>query len=90
MRATVIHGERDVRVEEVPDPVLLAGGSGRDAVVRVVATAAAGPQHRVRDLLDADVPLAVDDRRAHRAPRGGAGVPRGRGAGCAGDGRRPV
>lgn len=42
MRATVIHGERDVRVEEVPDPVLLAGGSGRDAVVRVVAACVCG------------------------------------------------
>lgn len=42
MRATVIHGERDVRVEDVPDPELLAGGSGRDAVVRVVAACVCG------------------------------------------------
>lgn len=42
MRATVIHGERDVRVEDVPDPVLRQGGSGRDAVVRVVAACVCG------------------------------------------------
>ncbi|AEI13493.1 zinc-dependent alcohol dehydrogenase family protein [Cellulomonas gilvus] len=42
MRATVIHGERDIRVDEVPDPVLLPGGSGRDAVVRVVAACVCG------------------------------------------------
>ncbi|QHT57829.1 zinc-dependent alcohol dehydrogenase family protein [Cellulomonas sp. H30R-01] len=42
MRATVIHGERDVRVEDVPDPVLREDGSGRDAVVRVVAACVCG------------------------------------------------
>lgn len=42
MRATVIHGERDVRVQDVPDPELLAGGSGRDAIVRVVAACVCG------------------------------------------------
>ena len=39
MRATVIYGERDVRLEEVPDPVLSTGG---DAIVRVVATCVCG------------------------------------------------
>ncbi len=39
MLATVIHGERDVRLEEVPDPVLSTGG---DAVVRVVAACVCG------------------------------------------------
>lgn len=39
MRATVIHGERDVRLEEVPDPVLSSGG---DAIVRVVAACVCG------------------------------------------------
>ncbi|WP_062522709.1 zinc-dependent alcohol dehydrogenase family protein [Demequina silvatica] len=39
MRATLIHGERDIRVEEVPDPVLT---TGRDAVVRVVAACVCG------------------------------------------------
>lgn len=39
MRATVIHGERDVRLEEVPDPVLSTGG---DAIVRVVAACVCG------------------------------------------------
>lgn len=34
MRATVIYGERDIRLEKVPDPVLSTGG---DAIVRVVA-----------------------------------------------------
>ena len=39
MRATVIHGERDIRLEEVPDPVLSTGG---DAIVRVVAACVCG------------------------------------------------
>lgn len=39
MRATVIHGERDIRFEEVPDPVLSTGG---DAIVRVVASCVCG------------------------------------------------
>jgi len=39
MLATVIHGERDVRVEEVPDPVLSTGG---DAIVRVLAACVCG------------------------------------------------
>jgi threonine dehydrogenase-like Zn-dependent dehydrogenase len=39
MRATVIHGERDVRLEEVPDPKLSTGG---DAIVRVVAACVCG------------------------------------------------
>jgi len=39
MRATVIHGERDVRLEEVADPVLSTGG---DAIVRVVAACVCG------------------------------------------------
>jgi threonine dehydrogenase-like Zn-dependent dehydrogenase len=39
MRATVIHGERDVRVEHVPDPVLM---DDTDAIVRVVAACVCG------------------------------------------------
>lgn len=39
MRATVIHGERDVRLEEVPDPRLTTGG---DAIVKVVAACVCG------------------------------------------------
>jgi threonine dehydrogenase-like Zn-dependent dehydrogenase len=39
MRATIIYGERDVRLEEVPDPVLSTGG---DAIVRVVAACVCG------------------------------------------------
>ena len=39
MRATIIHGERDVRLEEVPDPVL---STGRDAIVRVTAACVCG------------------------------------------------
>lgn len=39
MHATTIHGERDIRFEEVPDPVLLVG---TDAVVRVVAACVCG------------------------------------------------
>jgi threonine dehydrogenase-like Zn-dependent dehydrogenase len=39
MLATLIHGERDIRLEEVPDPVLSTGG---DAIVRVVAACVCG------------------------------------------------
>src|SRR5690554_4745486 len=39
MRATVIHGERDIRLDEVPDPQL---ASGNDAIVRVVAACVCG------------------------------------------------
>ncbi|MCU1406776.1 MAG: dehydrogenase [Glaciihabitans sp.] len=39
MRATVIYGERDVRLEEVPEPVL---SSGIDAIVRVTAACVCG------------------------------------------------
>jgi threonine dehydrogenase-like Zn-dependent dehydrogenase len=39
MRATVIHGERDIRFEDVPDPVLSTGG---DAIVRVIAACVCG------------------------------------------------
>ena len=39
MLATVIHAPRDIRVEEVPDPVLSTGG---DAIVRVAAACVCG------------------------------------------------
>src|SRR6476659_3223808 len=39
MLATVIHAARDIRVEEVADPVLSTGG---DAIVRVVAACVCG------------------------------------------------
>lgn len=39
MRATLIHGPRDIRVEDVPDPVL---HKPTDAVVRVVASCVCG------------------------------------------------
>jgi len=39
MLATVIYGERDIRLDEVPEPVLSTGG---DAIVRVVAACVCG------------------------------------------------
>ena len=39
MRATLIHGPRDIRVEDCPDPVLLAD---TDAIVRVTAACVCG------------------------------------------------
>ncbi|WP_285115207.1 zinc-dependent alcohol dehydrogenase family protein [Leifsonia sp. fls2-241-R2A-40a] len=44
MRAAVIHGERDVRLEDVPTPTLYTGpgSDGLDAVVRVVAACVCG------------------------------------------------
>ena len=40
MLATIIHGDHDVRLEEVPDPAL--NDSGTDAIVRVVAACVCG------------------------------------------------
>ena len=40
MRATIIHGPRDIRLERAPDPEL--SGTGRDAIVRVVAACVCG------------------------------------------------
>ncbi len=40
MLATIIHAARDIRVEEVPDPVL--SGTGDDAIVRVIASCVCG------------------------------------------------
>ena len=40
MLATIIHGDHDVRLEEVPDPQL--SDSGADAIVRVVAACVCG------------------------------------------------
>ena len=39
MLATIIHGEKDIRLEEVPNPVLSSGG---DAIVKVVAACVCG------------------------------------------------
>jgi len=39
MRATCWHGKRDMRVDNVPDPVIM---NQRDAIVRVTATAICG------------------------------------------------
>jgi threonine dehydrogenase-like Zn-dependent dehydrogenase len=39
MHATLIHGDHDIRFEEVPDPVLVTGD---DAIVRVVASCVCG------------------------------------------------
>ncbi len=40
MRATVIYGPRDIRLEQAPDPQL--SGTGRDAIVRVAAACVCG------------------------------------------------
>ncbi|MEV6030293.1 zinc-dependent alcohol dehydrogenase family protein [Nonomuraea sp. NPDC052116] len=44
MQAAIIHGDRDVRLENVPDPVLATDGPGcgLDAIVRVVASCVCG------------------------------------------------
>jgi len=39
MRATCWHGKQDMRVERVPDPVIL---NQRDAIVRITSTAICG------------------------------------------------
>lgn len=57
MRAAVLHAAHDVRVDEVPTPTLLSGpGSGKDAVVRVVAACVCGsdlwPYRGVRPVRD--------------------------------------
>ncbi|HEY1621965.1 MAG TPA: zinc-dependent alcohol dehydrogenase family protein [Streptosporangiaceae bacterium] len=44
MRTAVIHGERDIRVEDVAEPVIASGqdATGRDAIVRVAASCVCG------------------------------------------------
>jgi threonine dehydrogenase-like Zn-dependent dehydrogenase len=44
MLTAVLYGERDIRVEDLPDQVLASGpdASGRDAIVRVVASCVCG------------------------------------------------
>lgn len=44
MLTAVLHAERDIRVEELPEPELLTGAdaSGHDAIVRVVASCVCG------------------------------------------------
>ena len=39
MRATLLHGDHDIRLEEAPDPVLIGG---RDAIVRITASCVCG------------------------------------------------
>jgi threonine dehydrogenase-like Zn-dependent dehydrogenase len=57
MLATVIHGEKDIRVEEVPDPVLSTGG---DAIVRVVAACVCGSDlWPYRGIGNADEPARI-------------------------------
>lgn len=57
MRATVIHGARDVRIEEVPDPVIQ---HPTDAVVRVVAACVCGSDlWRYRGIEDVPEPVRM-------------------------------
>jgi threonine dehydrogenase-like Zn-dependent dehydrogenase len=57
MRATIIHGERDVRVDDVPDPRLL---TSTDAVVRVVAACVCGSDlWPYRGVTPTDEPKAI-------------------------------
>ena len=57
MRATVIYGERDIRLEEKPDPVL---STGIDAVVRVVAACVCGSDlWRYRGVVAVESPTRI-------------------------------
>ncbi|NHI15859.1 zinc-dependent alcohol dehydrogenase family protein [Microbacterium excoecariae] len=58
MRATLLYGERDIRSEQVPDPVL--SGTGRDAVVRVTAACVCGSDlWPYRGVTHPDVPRRI-------------------------------
>lgn len=58
MLATVIHAARDIRLEEAPDPRL--SGTGRDAVVRVVAACICGSDlWPYRGVVDTDEPHRI-------------------------------
>lgn len=58
MRATLIHGPRDIRLEEVPDPVL--SDTGRDAIVRVTAACVCGSDlWPYRGVTDTDEPRRI-------------------------------
>lgn len=57
MRATLIHAPRDIRVEDVPDPIVRAA---TDAVVRVVAACVCGSDlWPYRGVLDTDEPHRI-------------------------------
>lgn len=77
MRAVVLHGERDVRLEEVPDPVLASGpeASGLDAIVRVVASCVCGsdlwPYRGVRPVTE---PVRIGHEFVGIVEQAGAGV----------------
>src|ERR1700760_4274220 len=79
MRAVVIHGERDVRLEEVPDPVLASGpdASGLDAIVRVTAACVCGSDlwgyRGISPVAEAPRPWGPRGPPAGRPRRGGGG-----------------
>src|SRR5438128_11681704 len=57
MRATLIHGPRDVQVHDVPDPALLRP---TDAIVRVAATCVCGSDlWRYRGIVKIDQPTRI-------------------------------
>ncbi len=57
MRATLIHGARDVRVETVPDPSIL---QPTDAIVRIAATCVCGSDlWRYRGIVDVSTPVRI-------------------------------
>ena len=61
MKATVWHGKRDVRVEEVPDPMIQ---EPTDAIVRITSTGLCGSDLHLYEVLG-----AVHDRGRHPRPR---------------------
>ena len=69
MRAVVWHGKRDVRVEEVPDPVIQDPG---DAIIRVTSTNICGSDLHLYEVLGAFMNEGdVLGPRAHGHRRGG-------------------
>lgn len=72
MRATVIHGPRDIRVEDVPDPSVRLPG---DAVVRVVASCVCGSDlWPYRGVTDTDEPRRIGHEFVGVVEEVGAGV----------------
>lgn len=70
MKAVTWQGPRDVRVFDVPDPVV---SEPTDAIVRITSTAICGSDLRLYEVVDGRGPDAVVDAvgmEAHGSPRG--------------------
>ena len=79
MRATTIHGPRDIRVEEVPDPTI---EHPTDAIVKVTAGCVCGSDlwpYRGENPIQAGLPLEIPAAPSPGRPGPGTALPGWRG-----------